>query len=214
MSEPTNAQLATQLLKDADFLEDCTPGGWESTEAIARVRLAAQRLEAIPLPCHCPSCGCIHEPGSAFKTTLTASPLPGDIAGLIERLLKVNQKLAQDGRANVYQIPDPTCEEAATALERMAREIHNADNSHAKTLVEFGKLRVRIAELEVEHGAMMKCVIEVEAERERLRALNAELCELVAMALETAPPGTGFQYRAQEALTKAKGKTSPEGTES
>jgi hypothetical protein len=43
---PSNAELAEQLRKDADLLEDCTPGGFESTEAIARVRLAAQRLEA------------------------------------------------------------------------------------------------------------------------------------------------------------------------
>jgi hypothetical protein len=47
---PSNAELAKQLLKDADLLEDCTPGGLESTEAIARVRLAAARLKAETIP--------------------------------------------------------------------------------------------------------------------------------------------------------------------
>jgi hypothetical protein len=41
-----NKQLAARLKDDADFLEGITPGGLESTEIIARVRLAAQRLEA------------------------------------------------------------------------------------------------------------------------------------------------------------------------
>jgi hypothetical protein len=75
------------------------------------------------------------------------SPLPEEVA----RLTAVAQGAA---RAEPDQAEKEIWRQIADALERQARELHEADNSHAKTLVEFGKLRIRIAELEAERDKL------------------------------------------------------------
>lgn len=77
MTEPTNAQLAARMIARADEIDNrLGPLPGHVADAIAKeLRLAAQRLEAAKAPppsCHCPSCGCIHEPGCTASAAAKA----------------------------------------------------------------------------------------------------------------------------------------------
>lgn len=110
--------------------------------------------------CHCPVCGCIHEPGctqlaAAELSRLTVSPLPEEIAELIERAEA--RAVARWGSANDSDHKNCLEWELAAALRALAQQVERlkeiadaTDGEAAKIAGENSRLRARIAELEAE----------------------------------------------------------------
>lgn len=148
-------------------------------------------------------------------SSLTVSPLPEEIAGLIERLTltcatvqRWHDAEVDAGERAVLAVIIIHMREAATALERMAREIAEKDRLREKAIAHYtaviGDQAARIRELEAEvkrdreafdrltaahHENVAKWrerISELEAERDAIQAKTIEEC---ATAKITLPPG-------------------------
>jgi len=121
------------------------------------------------------------------------APLPEEVAGLIKRLRSIDRRI----RAWIWV-------ETAAALERQARELHEADNSHAKTLVEFGKLRIRNAELEAEIERLESFSDCTPWHVERIKELEAELAHARSCAVNSSE--SAFAFKAERDQVREAGK--------